>query len=341
MQSPGALRHFWDACVHDSRELATYRPVISRINDTLVSRKDIKVSKVRDISDSGLHWYVMVLQDAGLNERIRGAGFGYSDESAIVRAWGEFVERYSFCVEIQKDLSILTSNGFAAHTNEDSAKENAVTELIERDVFLSSWLLHRPAKEVDISLAVSPRELDRLKRLTQRGFKIRFGVYGTCMGRQVGVVVVQSDRHSAMATAAKPSVGELYSHLIREAATTVHDLTSSTLAPIQTIDEKAAPIDHLRLYLEADQKWFLDNLISRTGQESEFPGFRLELRELTKKNGFANATGYHVYRATSAECQDLWFGPTENRFINLNRLKGILGRDIAYEELNHHPHPLA
>jgi hypothetical protein len=60
-------------------------------------------------------------------------------ELAITKAVAEFIER---CVLIESSANqpeIKTSNGWAAHTSEIEAQENAVRELVERDAVLRHW----------------------------------------------------------------------------------------------------------------------------------------------------------------------------------------------------------
>lgn len=334
----GLLERIWPSLA-EKRDL---RSNVRRINKVLQARDYIKVSKIRDGTHAGLHWYVFAYEDQQLERRVRGSGFGFSDELAIARAWGEFVERYSFFKEIRTDATIANSNGFAAHTVYEKAKEAALAELIERDVFLCSWLLRRPAQEVEIkSVPVSQVYAVRLKQLEQLGFQTRFGLFGRCMGHYVGVSVTQSSKFSAMSTVAKPTLKLAMEHLIRESATTVSDFTSSALEPLEEITESARPIDHLRHYLNAPREGFLASLIHGQGVASEVPGFGWAISDLTKDNSFALESGYHVSRAVSEECQKLWFGPTKRETVNLARLSAFLGKEVAYESLNLAPHPLA
>ncbi len=58
---------------------------------------------------------------------------------AITKAVAEFIER---CVLIESSVNkheIKTSNGWAAHTSEIEAQENAIRELVERDAILRHW----------------------------------------------------------------------------------------------------------------------------------------------------------------------------------------------------------
>jgi len=316
---------------------------VKEINAALLECPQILVSKAKDYSDAGLHWYHFSTTDTASQKRVRGSGADFTDRMAILRAWGEFVERYSFSQYASRNRGEFTSSGFASHVYPKLARENAVAELVERDVFLSCWLLNKPAADLDLSLLQKQkRNKERLSELEKLGFQVRLGLYGSCLGFYIGIVFIYSQNQLVIATSAKRSIEDLATHLVQEAVITVSDLRSPEAPlPIEVLPEKAQPLDHLRYYLNTPAAPFISKWLTAVQAPQEFPDFTYELLGDSGGNIFAEKTGYVVFRAASQSCQNLWFGPTRPENINLKRLEQIAGRSLCLEELNHEPHPLA
>lgn len=319
------------------------RTTLSAINSALIRRRDVKIVKHVNDSNINIHCYCFSTIDHQSKKRIRGSGTGFTDQMGIVRAWGEFVERYSFRLTANSDASATTSNGFASHISREQAKENALAELVERDVFLSAWLLRLPASTIDHNM-IHKKASNRkhLEKIRARGFEVQIGIIGECMDFLVGMAVIYSPKVLVVATTAKRTIHEVIDHLVRDAIATVSDFSSPQAPlPIETLPEDAQPMDHLKYYLNASSKEFLEIWFQPTKEIRTFPSFTYELEDLTATNTFANQTGYFVYRAKSKECQNLCFGTTKPNDVNLERLTRITERKITYEEVNHDPHPMA
>ena len=77
---------------------------------------------------------------------IEGQGADWDARIAELKAWSELLERCSFYMQISDgNPSQYTTNGFAAHFWRRHVRDAALAELVERDVFLCSWLLGRRA----------------------------------------------------------------------------------------------------------------------------------------------------------------------------------------------------
>lgn len=277
-----------------------------------------------------------------LGRELHGVGAAFSDRLAILRAWGEFVERHAYHHEVNAAGGISTSSGFASHTNTTAANASALAELVERDVFLSCWLTNTPAIEVLPAGVLGASDLTKLHSLSKAGYKVRFGVYGTCLGQLVGILAVYSDEHFVISTAAKPNAAALLNQLTLEAAIAVSDLLSASRPePISTLSSTAAPLDHLRFYLKHSGEEFCSRWLVASGTPPEFPPFEYQFYPKTHRSRFAVASNYVVSRAVGKGSQPLWFGPTSPEAVNLARVRQIAGKEIRYEELNQEPHPLA
>lgn len=84
----------------------------------------------------GLACYRSVVELAG--RKAEGWGTG-SPDLAKVKAVSEAIERFCMFSVCETDRTISSSNGWSAHTTIERAKENAVSELIERDTALRTW----------------------------------------------------------------------------------------------------------------------------------------------------------------------------------------------------------
>jgi hypothetical protein len=102
---------------------------------------------------------------------IKGNGVGFDRESSLLAAIGEMVERST----LLRHPHIKCSNGMAAHTYHQKATENAVFELIERDMFLCHYLTK--TSFVDIS---DHDDIELLpiadKYCRDRGYVLRVGL---------------------------------------------------------------------------------------------------------------------------------------------------------------------
>lgn len=316
---------------------------VRAINSALLQRPHIKVAKAKDHSNTGLHWYNFSYFDQRIQKPVKGNAADFSDKKAVLKTWGEFVERQSFreCVK-NGSPSVQTSSGFASHTSAEKAKNSALAELIERDIFLTCWLSNTAAHQIPAAkIKQRVRSFKKLTQLSDLGFEVKLGIFGKCMGQLVGIVAVYSQNQFAIATAAKTTIEELIDQLVREATVTVSDLRSP-VAPtaIPELTNDAEPIDHLRFYLNHSGKAFCETWIRGNSEEYRtFPGFSYELKDET--NDLAKETGYVVYQATSVECQNLWFGPTTPAVVNLERIKQVSNKNLSYEDLNCASHPLS
>jgi hypothetical protein len=71
-------------------------------------------------------------------------GEANTKDLAITKAVAEFIERCVLIEFSKKHHDVKTSNGWAAHTNSESAQENAIRELVERDAVLRHWYTRTP-----------------------------------------------------------------------------------------------------------------------------------------------------------------------------------------------------
>lgn len=289
------------------------------------------------------HDFSSEFQGEELELEIYGLGMAFSERLSIIRAWAEFLERYSFyLVASELGDENQTTSGYASHTFARSARRAALAELVERDLLLSSWLLRLPASRIDLD-SVPGQGLNRarVQSLTSAGARIEFALMGRCMGFYAGIGFVSGDSNYGIVASASRSLPSLLDNLVLQAASTVESWTAPNApTPLETFPEHAWPLDHLRYYLRKGEQAVTKHLLGPEGPVHEFPPFDYRYVNLTADNPYARATGFNVCRAVSSQCQELWIGSTEAQFINLDRLSLISGKPVNYSDLNLEPHPL-
>ena len=310
---------------------------------SFLKRPQFSVERVPDAHGIGLHRYVIYRDSPEFGERLRGNGCDFNPDTAVMKAWGELVERYSFRESPPAGRGIQTSSGYAAHATIAKAKAAAVAELVERDALLNSWLLRRSARKIRPSrlLALHPF-FRRLRRFAEReSFEISLGVFGRCMGYTAGIAVVHRGERIAIATSAKSSRLALCGQLLKECGLLLNSwLTGERLDSIDELPEIPTPVDHRRYYLGKGKSTRLRYFVSERGEEAKIPDFAYEVVDLTAANPLASRTGFSVVRAVSSDCQNLWFGRTRIERLNRSRLESYNGCTVDIERVDLSPHPL-
>ncbi|MCA8951077.1 MAG: hypothetical protein KDE27_16345 [Planctomycetes bacterium] len=271
---------------------------------------------------------------------IEGQGADWDARIAELKAWSELLERCSFYMQISDgNPSQYTTNGFAAHFWRRHVRDAALAELVERDVFLCSWLLGRRALVIE-PRTPTQRELDG--SLRGREFDVALGVWGVCMGLTVGVTTIRSPHGFAMDAATARSTDELVEKLLVRAYSLTAPLCSEPRR-VSEIAVEAYPLDHFGYWLDRGE--IAESLIdlSRPAPERlpEIRGFDYDFEDLTPRNELAKASGFEVVRAHSGACQNLWFGATTDEQIRYDRLREFAGEDVDTASINRQPHPMS
>jgi len=328
------------------------RIILTSITRALKSYPKIQSFKVGKDLGLGLSCYKFQLLDhdfkseflgQNIDLEIYGLGFGFNERLSIIRAWAEFLERYSFyVVATQLGDRDQTTNGYACHTFSKKARNAALAELVERDMLLTNWLLRLPSIRLHIEeLSNQQENIARVRVLKNLGAEIEFGIMGTCMGFLGGIGFVGDQLNYGIVTSANRSIETLLDNLVLQASALVESWMSPTAPqPIESLPEHAWPIDHLKFYLRTGKQLVTKQLLAEKGSVRHFPAFDYKFLNLTSENPFALSSGFSVCRAITSEGQDLWIGPTRPEYVNLERLSRICGRPVRYENVNQEPHPL-
>ncbi len=117
---------------------------------------------------------------------ITGVGSDFNSELSIIKARSEIIERFIYS---QSKRILNSTSGLAVHSTISGAKENALKELIERDLFLTSWFSGKYPDWTSPIVTKFP-----FKRINGR-FEVSIGHIGTCLDYQCYVYIL-SDRNN-------------------------------------------------------------------------------------------------------------------------------------------------
>jgi ribosomal protein S12 methylthiotransferase accessory factor YcaO len=95
----------------------------------MISLEHIEVEEYPDSIGSDVRHFRVFDKNGEIN---RGFGSAYSSEMALYKAMSEYFERLTFA----KLRLGVSSNGFAAHIDDEKAKNAAACELVERDAVM-------------------------------------------------------------------------------------------------------------------------------------------------------------------------------------------------------------
>jgi len=282
-----------------------------------------------------------------------GRGLAESSETALTKAIVEAIER-----TVIDKYNLKNSNGIAAHFDLIKAKENALCELIERDVFLCNFLYVRAGvKEVDKNLLPSSC-LASVIEFENKNVPIRFYELGALLNRTVILAITNGfDRLNpfgcviglgaslikteAMAAAFNEAARNSVTYIDRNSCT---EWSQSESEFFKEDNQKFSILEHSKLALsETYGRWlwnyFLEKekykMIDHDIQEQE-----IEIQTLDLDSAFAEL-GITVVQARSNVMQNLYFHKTTPEKVNLARLERFAKTPLVFEDLNLRTHPLA
>jgi hypothetical protein len=276
---------------------------------------------------------------------VTGSSIDKSSDMAFIKAGAEAIERL-VCVE-----NDLHSNGVAAHINYDLAEENAKDELLERDSFLSHFIGNVPFIKPSSSFLESKLFVNISSRLKSLGVELK-----------IVKLKSQVDKHG-FACFCLPSGQEMsFSSVIGLgfSSTEVESFEKAILECLPAMiwylnnskevellssdvfleDRSFSPDDHRNLYLnkylQEEMKNIVNNIVPSL--ENDNSSLSFEYTKLKSKSAFINDSPISVIRATSDDIQNIFYGPTDLKFVNIDRLKQFAEHEISQSNINLLPH---
>ncbi len=258
-------------------------------------------------------------------------------------------------------ISQSDSTGLACGQSPNAATLNALCELVERDLFASTWMLLRHPPRLDVGIAIERLDLPVQLALKSRRLDVELFYLGREFGVHGVVCLVRSPAgHGIVASAASPYILRAIEKAVCEGLYTFSVASRHIGRKVpQSLDEIRAPADHLAYYLNPERFATVRSVFSSPDTQSLIDLLTFEPAHLTAydiaasmANGGIVATsvdlttpdvgdlGMSVVRVVAPGLQPLVFGPAcvlapDRRRLNHWRERWKLKTD----DLNPNPHP--
>lgn len=280
-----------------------------------------------------------------------GRGMSPSSNTAIIKSIVEAIERTTIDCN-----SLKSSNGVAAHFNIQLAQENALCELIERDIFLCNYLcVNAGVREIENHLLPNVI-LKSLTHFNHDNVQFKFYQLGTLLQRHVVLAIANGFKSNnpfgcVIGIAAninlESAILSAFNEAARSSVTYVADEVCSSWNQ-KTEDffttKQFSILEHKRLAMTKEHgiklwEYYLQKKNSPI-IESQIDLNRINLSLLTLPVELRNL-GISAYQAQSDEVQNLFFGTTEINNINIERLESYSKSKMTANMINFLTHPLS
>lgn len=296
--------------------------------------------------------YIISVQALIDNHNISSCGEAQTLELATTKAIAELVERTSLIMLAGKNASLpyKTSNGWAAHSTEELAKENAFFERIERDAGLAQWFSQTPFLEISFSSLPQQIKSWASDELVHSEFPIlKFLLTTEGLGPSVTCILMNQNGFGASGHSSGKILEDSFSSAIAEACRSAHHTLrrsfwkDTTLLKDNFQQARVQPGAHAVYYAyhEPFPAWMFGKVISMNQAnqywndannhcfKNFYPDFKFELRKCDP---------FFVAFATHPECLDIEWGATNPSRIaklsSISRFKSYIERKV----LNTKPH---
>ncbi len=277
----------------------------------------------------------------------QGYGVSSSEKLALAKAYSEFIERKVCWDLFSVDGLRLSSNGFSAHPQRGLAEKNAKLELIERDVVFCSWFLRRSPmwfSELSNIPGIHCSTLKNFIALNLNGLECKIGIWGVSGDAFVTVALLSGSPFGynlgfMLSSAADYTLASSIEKTLIEARSGANGILTrikNNLPVCKDVSEIKSLDDHRDFWLNKDNLSRASWLFNSSELVFDFPQVGVKCEEI--QPSFVPAMPRTVMRATSDELQDIFFGNTEYKLVNMRRISSLGG---CFEDLNMEPHPLS
>lgn len=268
---------------------------------------------------------------------IKTRGVDFNFDTAKEKAISELVERITLIENKDKN-----SNGYAAHITEKLSRESSLQELLERDAFFCHYYTQEGMTKMSLDdLPVIVAEV--LKKLEAIGivgtaYKLD-GIlpYHYCAFIFEGKNHVKKFSYTLGLSCDQKQEDSVLKAFIEAIRTLAGYLNHYTA----NFDEKSLPEIHQRRTFDPEDgkvfKIFFDKSNEKKRKRQSVEDFKIKT-ELIEQSF---SKWHFVTKSSSLELQDLSFGELKKESINLARLEQFAGRSLEIENiLSLPPHPL-
>jgi hypothetical protein len=271
-------------------------------------------------------------------------GASETADIALLKAFSEATER-----EVLQQDGSPTSNGFAAHLSPDKARQNAMFELIERDLFFCHFLSNSEfipiADDKKIGWKWLPKieslicTLDlRIRYYILGNFGILCAIDGLESKNKIGFIIGSSYKEDLEVAAISATIESLRQAYFIRRDNNGKGISLNQFCQINKPDFK----DHGELALNIDYA----NQIAPLFSKKEASGFVYPYNELSpyEVNIFdlswtKDGCPFYFAKAISQNAQNIFLGSPQDSAINLKRLEEFAKKQIKLSDVNKLPHP--
>lgn len=275
-----------------------------------------------------------------------GRGTSFDSNLSLTKALSEAIERY-----MVKNLKKENSNGVAVHPVEAYAKQSAINELKERDLFLCHHLTNTPMKLLLIGGLDNNCQaiLDFLEKYYVNVKVFQMGSVNenticvildgrNCSTDKFGIIIGASyseDLNSSIEKAMLEALIDFVSIL-------ENGVRSISLDEFNQL-EYVAPEDHLKVARNIDYANSYFDILEQ-GKAGSFirnehdNTCEISIESIKIGKMFDNLD-LKMFQAKSDKLQSLYFGKTTNEYLNMKRLKQFKGTSFSTKDINRLPHP--
>ena len=200
----------------------------------------------------------------------RGTGCDRVKEIAFKKAQSELIERLVLRIAKKHDESIDSSNGFAAHSTLEKAQRSAKNELIERDLFLTSWFSGRnPFWETDKIHAINHSlVVSEAKLFEDVNLELKIGYIGNCSNVHC-IMAITYDKSGEFGGIFSAGADQDINLALEKAILEQRRIATYIINSINTGTPVYTPkldlvktTDHQNIYLNKDKSSFIKKYIS-------------------------------------------------------------------------------
>lgn len=263
------------------------------------------------------------------DKEVQGIGIDFDENIAFLKAFSEAIER-AYCLKFQ-----ISGSAVAAHWSKEDAFSNAKDELIERDAFLTKYLLGKVAKSILTNSLV-----DEINLLLNGKAKIELfdissveGIYSYLVVGKIktgGIVVglgTSKDKDEAIQKAIFESVSRI-SYFLDYGVSSSTDKEDNLLENIQSND-----FLNSNFYLRSKKNKETNSNLEKLKDNITFEVIG-DLRKIVPELNII------VVQATSPSYQGMYKGKIIESVINFERLEKLSNSHVYYESLEQRLHPV-
>lgn len=248
---------------------------------------------------------------------IAGSGKDWTEEGAIQKAVAELAERMAWSSSDEE-----TTNGFAAHIDENSAQISSFRELLERDLFLGHWFAGCPLFNVDWREQLGQTKsgekiLKALNHKDLNGFRFLCGTTLKCSGFRCIAAAAYHPKHgihislaleNEISIALEKCFLEIIHNCVYKLSNVIEPISLSHFLELKTVTVE----DHRRLCCDpgyanvAINRMFLPDIQVESSND-EVPLPEVKTSRINLEFPFSNSP-LVVCRSYSADMQKLFFG---------------------------------